>query len=379
MKKVLIFGIHSKYLLEDMSKLNEDYQIIGYTDTDYKYVRKEFNYLPFYEINELKHVDFDYIILLSKTESDTNVKTKLCLDHGVPKEKIFPYFFWGGVRKDVPACNHIAMLSKFNRRFTGYIFGMSYTYLGLWPHLLSQPFYKLSWMSSDLHFMYKTSQFILNETYTDRKKLNYVILDLPYYIFNYDYSHNGVNFRKGMKFWDQYKDFHHISDAGVFENGVNQYRTYMDMFGSQANSGMVFSDDISLKKIIDEKNKIAIKAKLPHVWRYEHKETIVENIHIFKSLLHGLKAYNPYVKIVILIMPHAKCFSDYWPTEIEYAKNTFFNILDETKGSIDFLVWDYFDIFNSKDEFFVDFMHLNCFGAEQFSCEIEKRFQRELY
>lgn len=377
--KVLVFGIHSKLLLEELTQINSDYQIIGFTDFNYEYVRKEYNYLPFYEINEVKNVEFDYLIILARTQADNDKKYRACLDIGIPPTKMLPMFYWGGVRKDVPFCNHIEVLKSFDKKFEGYIFGMSYTLLGLYTHCLSAAFYKLSWWSADIHFMYKTSQMILNDKYTDKSRLKYIIIDIPYYTFNYDFSRNGLNFRKGLKFWEYFNDNHNLCSVKQHEISLLEYQLYMDMFGRKKESGLAFLDDITRTGRITSEMIEQQKNHLSHVWKCEHKQTIIENRRLFSSWISNLKVFNPGLKIIILVTPHSKYIEKYWPESINKCKELFYEIINDTQKTFDFFVWDYFNVFYSDDKYFLDIMHLNSTGAAEFSKIVEKRLKEEIY
>ena len=63
MKKVLLYCLRS-VRSEVEQFLSDDYNIIGYSDSDSHYIHvKEFEYKPFYQPDELYKVDLDYIII----------------------------------------------------------------------------------------------------------------------------------------------------------------------------------------------------------------------------------------------------------------------------------------------------------------------------
>lgn len=373
MKKVIIFGIGSNYLLEDMGKLSMDYEIVAYMDYKYDYQTKTYCYKPFVFLNELDSVDFDYIIVLSKSEADTKKRCEDLKNAGVLENQIFPYFYWGGVERKVQFSNHVEGFKSLNYKFEGYLFGMSHSWLGFYTHLIKSPIYKFSWNSSDMHYTYNVVKDVMNNKYTDIKKLKYVLYEMPYYIFNYDYSNNGVNFRKGLTFWNSFGDYHHLQDSRSLE--YMRYKLYLSMFGEseRRRDDLVHTDDITWSRRVSQEEIDSFRKNISHVWKLNHERTIKENVYYFKSIVGMIRSFNPDIKIIVLVYPQLKYIPECFAEEFNKSKEFFYKQMSENEVE----VWDYFDRYFEKEGFFGDVLHLNKWGATDFTKEINSRLIKE--
>ena len=161
---------------------------------------------------------------------------------------------------------------------------------------------------------------------------------------------------------------------------MEQYELYVDMFYKKVDySEISILDDVSQSGKITEQIIDVQKEKLSHVWQYGHLETIRENKQILYAWLNDLKAYNEELKIIFLVTPQAKYLEMFWKNEFEICKNDFYKTLESFKGIVDFEIWDYYNLFYEKDEYFIDTMHLNKYGAAEFSKVLEKRLKKEVY
>lgn len=271
--------------------------------------------------------------------------------------------------------NHIIGLKNININFKGYILGMSHSYLGIFSHLFSEPTYKLSWNSADLHYTYHVVRKIFSNEFTSKKNLKYVIWDMPYYIFNYDYSMNGVNFRKGLTFWKYFNDTNNLCVHREVE--WKRYELYIDMFGKKEKKrdDLCYLDDITWSRIVTQDEINDFKKSVSHVWKLNHVETIQENIYYFKAIISIIKAFNPNIKIIVTIFPQLRYISEYFPKEFKLSKEFFYDQLKSVKEDI--IVWDYYDYYFDKENFFGDVLHLNNKGAADFTRELNRHLKDE--
>lgn len=93
MKKIILYGIGNRKLRQKtVSYLADDYEIIGVTDSF-----AEEDYLQgfvYYGINEIKQMDFDYILVMTeKADSQLEIINTLS-EAGIDKSQIIvPYLF----------------------------------------------------------------------------------------------------------------------------------------------------------------------------------------------------------------------------------------------------------------------------------------------
>lgn len=282
------------------------------------------------------------------------------------------------MQRKVQFLNHVTALQNINIDFSGLILGMSHSYLGTFTNLFSEPVYKLSWNSADLHFMYRTIQQVLNDSYVDRQKLKVVLIEMPYYIFNYDYSLNGLNYQKGLTFWDTWNDYHHLLESRGIE--LEHYRLYLEMFGEseKCNSTFCYTDDISNIGTIGGAELDNLKRKLPHVWRENHDKTIEENIVFFRAIIAMVLAYSRKIKIIICVFPQSRYFEDLYSDKVSEKKELFYSLVETYIRNDGVEVWDDFSLYYGQDKLFRDPTHLNKYGASLYTKILDDRLSSEI-
>lgn len=267
-------------------------------------------------------------------------------------------------------------MKRLGRNFTGLVLGMSHSYMGTFSHLFSEPTYKLSWNSSDLHYTFKTVNEVVTPEFLCKEKLKYVIWDMPYYIFNYDYSLNGVNFRKGLSFWEYFNDFHNLCSNRDVE--WKRYKLYMDMFAEKEKrrDDLCHVDDITWSRVVSVEEINDFKKSISHVWKLNHKTTIRENVYYFKAVVSCIKAFNPDTKIIVTVFPQLKYLSECFPDEFFESKKFFYQQMKSVGDDI--VVWDYYERYFEKENYFGDVLHLNNKGATDFTKELDRRLKEEI-
>ncbi len=137
--------------------------------------------------------------------------------------------------------------------------------------------------------------------------------------------------------------------------------------------GIIAGMSYSLRGIIKENiyNRHSIEGgncetELGGLWRKKHKETIDENIVLFRRFLHELR--NSGIKAAVIIPPfYLPAFNEEEKTVIEQNKSDFYEIMQ----NFDVDIFDYFEELQNAG-YYADATHLNYFGAVEFTGLINK-------
>lgn len=154
--KLLFFGIGiaTEYLEE---RLKPGSDIIGYTDsrsdiTVYKGKK-------FYQLEKIKELVFDYVIITSDNcKIALNITDMLEKHYQIPEEKILPYFVYA---------NHelysIVLNSDNGNEYEGIVFGNSHARDGILTRYLCVKSVNFSISSQDIYGNYRTFQKVVGE------------------------------------------------------------------------------------------------------------------------------------------------------------------------------------------------------------------------
>ena len=248
-------------------------------------------------------------------------------------------------------------------QYTGLILGMSHAQCAIDPaHLTGQTYCNCAAPSMDifcqLYFLRK-----LAKSHRDvLHKIQHVIIELPYYIFNYDLSRFGTFVYTKLNYFELVGDYHHFGMNEEQKNIIEEFRRFKGLFGAEE-----FATNDSIKKNFIRQiakkvlNKYRIARNKDNVWHVIYNETIKENQQLWKDLSALLADACPNATVTILVMPFNPIFRLFHKKEIRSMRKLFVQSL----GSGTFQLIDHFSCIK-RDSYFDDHCHLNKKGASEY-------------
>lgn len=249
-----------------------------------------------------------------------------------------------------------------NHEFTGLIMGMSHAQCAIDVSTISKYKYlNVAAPSMDLYLQRGFLLLMLDRYPNLIQNIKSIILELPYYIFNYDLSKFGQFTLTKFKYFEMINDYHHYTD----KSKIKEYRLFISIFNEIENDGLKLEKpNISknIKRILKYPVRLLriIKAKF-NVWDNYYSETNKENIEIFQNIIDIIHSHIPQAQLKILVMPFNPVFRWSHKSSICARKKDFYNSLE---GGIE--VIDEFDYFNQCN-LFDDHCHLNKKGSRVYS------------
>lgn len=363
MRRVILYGLRGKGRKEVESFLDESYEIVGYSDSDLQYWDCRYiNYIRFMKPEELKDVEFDYLIITPLNLAISNeIKNSILEWGGIKADKIIQYALFYDVRYPHPyeVFNTVSNFCKFK----GFILGMSHAHRGIDVNLFPEPVFNFGFNSNDLFYYYHLMKKLESE-YAEQCRVKYCILELPYYIFNWDRSLSKSAFRS-MNSYTVLGQYHHLdTDEG---NLIKKYRIFEEMFKRKkmTNSSVCNTGIYDVKDIVANQDFVEIS----HVWKTEHTETQKENIIYFQKLVSLLRQLNKEIKIYVTVFPqNPRFYKRHWEN-IDKVSKFFYEVINDMHLE-DVVIWDYFNIYEQREEYFEDDCHLNTSGRKAFTHKI---------
>ena len=253
--------------------------------------------------------------------------------------------------------------------YTGLIIGMSHSQCGIKAERLTDCLYcNCAAPSMDIfcHFNYLK---ILAEAYPDKlKDMRHIIIELPYYIFNFDLSRFGTFVYTKLNYFDLFDDYHHFGETDVQRKKIAEFKIFKKIFRSENATPTHSATKNPIRKIAKKIiNKYRIAANKDKVWRVIYQETVNENQKLWKELLALLRKACPNAKLTILVMPFNPIFRRFHKKEISAMREVFIASL----GVGDFEIIDHFSCLK-RDCFFDDHCHLNEKGALKYVKILQK-------
>lgn len=384
MYKVIIYGIGAgggMNLNIICSRLSNRYEVIGYMDSFYK---KEFyQYQRVFKIEELSEIDYDYILINAYRQSSDDEIYNMLLQHRICREKIIRYAKYAYYSSEFPIKYTENRLEIFQRlkirpKFEGFLIGMSYAEIGIDVNQLSGYIFNFAHSAFDLFYRRLLIQSIY-ELKSGLEHIRYIILELPYYIFNFDLSlcDNGI-FQSAINYVSYWKDYHHFTEKEVNRCFTEGFLTFQDMFIKDflGNSSMVSNSRIMIDKTYADSH-MDLKKAIPHTIQKPHEMTMDENRKIFRDIIQMIKEKAPHIKLVILVCPQpslTRKLYDKYPLQ----KKIFLEEMESAKLQYqNLIILDEQELFMDHDEYFIDTDgHLNRTGCDAFTKFLDCQFKR---
>ena len=363
MKKVILYGVRGKGRKEVESFLDDSYEIVGYSDSDKRYWGCRYiDFIRFIKPEDLKDAEFDYLIITVLNLDISNEIMNRILEQGeVKPDKIIQYALFYDVQYPHPyeVFNKVSGFCKFK----GFILGMSHAHRGIDVNLFHEPVFNFGFNSNDLFYYYHLMKKLESEN-VGQCGVKYCMLELPYYIFNWDRSRSRSAVRS-MNSYTMLRQYHHLNtDKG---NLISEYWVFEDMFKRKKmrNSSVCNTGIYDVKDIVANQDFVEIS----HVWRTEHTETQKENMMYFQKLIALLHRLNKEMKIYVTVFPQNPRFYKRHQEIIDKVQKFFYEVIDHMHLE-DVVIWDYFNIYEQREEYFEDDCHLNTSGRKAFTQKI---------
>lgn len=379
MNKVLIYGIGAlgeENLNIIRQGLSDRYNVIGYMDTYYQ--KKFYQYKKVFKVEELKEIDYDYIVINAYSQASDDEIYRFLLENGVRKEKIVRYAKYAFYDHEFPFRhieNRVEVLRNLTEEipYEGILFGMSYAEIGIDVNQLSRNILNLAHPAFDLFYHRLTIESVF-QTKIKLENIRYIILELPYYIFNFDLSLCGSGlFQSSMNYIFHWQNWHHFTEKEENREFIEGFPIFQDMFlrDSRGNSSMVENRRTMTDYQFTEKD---IKEHVvSHTIKKYHDATVEENQFIFQDILKMIGEKLPGVKLLILICPQPSVIRKLYE-EYPAQKQVFEEEMKSTKAMYPNLaILDEQALFTNHDEYFSDtYGHLNRKGCDVLTRYLDK-------
>ena len=248
---------------------------------------------------------------------------------------------------------------------------MSHADKGINVNLFHEPVFNFAFTSNDLFYFYNLIKKLKREN-AKIGNIKYCILEMPYYIFNWDRSRSQSAFRC-MNAYTILGEYHHLDtrEGCVIE----QYRIFEDMFKQKK----TYNASVYNARTYEVHDKISNKdyVEISHVWRMNHEDTLHENFFYFKELITLLYHINRNIKIYVVVFPQNPRFYKRHEEVIDNARDKFYEIIDSTALKDKITLLDYFKLYDGMECYFEDDCHLNTSGRNAFTKTIIQRLEEK--
>ncbi len=198
----------------------------------------------------------------------------------------------------------------FEQDENGLILGMSHAQCGLdWKKLRNANYFSVASPSMDAFLHLKYYEKIASDYPEQTKKLKSVIIEMPYYIFNYDLSRFGKFVYTKLLYYKIIDNFHHFGGTEDQRVVLKDYSKFLAIFKDQEKiiaptpkPGILYK---TAKKV---RQNFRIATMRDKVWFSEFWDTVNENKKHLADLVRAIRTNSPNAEITILVMPFNPVF-----------------------------------------------------------------------
>lgn len=362
--KIVLYGVTNIELRRNVEFfLDEDCEIIGYSDT--YYTSDVLDRKLFFPLAELHRQEMDYVLILANSPQILADMRTILSANGVSEDKIIEPSVFLGRRK-----GELDLVEDIRRNYRGeqgLLFGLSYTNRDIERVNLALPFYDCAGSGLDLYYNYRIFQFI--KTHKFYKTVTHAFLVFPYYYFDYDVSLSKRQYESGSIFLvRQLKDWHNAEQIP----GIRNYIVGDRLFGKKT-SQYYHTERFECKSPSIWQGEDG-EGELDKIWFRNYEKSVIENKLLLLRFLRELGG----AEVALIVPPvYLKGINPASRDAFEQRKKKFYQILGEVQGNKRFLdIYDYADIFAERREFFWDITHLNSNGAREFTERINRDILR---
>lgn len=351
MINVLFCGI-SDYLDEIIDQLDDCNVVVGYTDIkSCLNTFSQFDGLPYGKITDFDSSDYDVIIVTYKNEENILKAIDELNDY---REKILIYNLF----RDSTICDFFDKFDKTNLNCSNIILGMSHAQNDIQTHLLNENSFKFSYPSMDIFCHYKILEHICNLAENKLYTLKKIIIEVPYYIFNYDLSMSQRSVLKRLYYFKLFDDYHNYGLNKDEQLKIHQFNLYLKVINRRKvftkNNQIDYNTNLLHRFATDFYHQKDVFLENSKVWSSYREKTIKENIMLFDKIINLLYSRIPNIKIIILICPFNPIYRLLHYNDIKKMRSLFYSKVDKYNLSVvDFFEW------SNNPFYFLDHCHLN--------------------
>ena len=289
-------------------------------------------------------------------------QAKFLMSKGVRRTQLINYEQFGNLNFDNP-------LDGFDSSFNGLVLGMSHSQCGLdVSYSKNINYFKVASPSMDIFLHINFFEALLRNYAETLRNMKSIIIEIPYYIFNYDLSRCVPFAYSKLNYFDIVHNWHHLKEKELFEAILEDYNLYKKIFRVTCSTKVTeHRIPIVLKplKRVYKYLRSAYKGvtNSDNVWKKTYNETIKENTYLWNKLIELIKEECPSAQISILVMPFNPSFIRTHKTDIDRNREYFYNsiVTGERINIIDNF------IFYNMSFYFDDHCHLNDIGCKRYS------------
>ena len=354
--KIIIFGLFDNRMMIERV-LDDSVEIIGYSDgSSFLIGCENIEYKKFIPPEELNQCLFDYIVLCISDKQKSQRVLNYLTNQGIDPLRIVPTWWLKPAESGFQSTYDDFFKSPME--FDGAVFGMSYSRRSLKTGLLNGSWFKFSLNGMDLR---GDELYIRNLKDTEKfKKIKRVILDIPYFIFNWDIS-SSHQMPYRMAIYDQFNEWGHYLESNSSDTIV-QYRVLKSLIEKKFETcRSSLSNDFGSLRVVPETE---LKTELSKsVWQKIHEKTIQENIEYFVKICQYFKELG--IEFYVIVFPYAPDFITNNKKTIARMRKIFYQGIKEGKKIIDIKVIDFLrkTNVNVRNRYFYNATHINEYGS----------------
>ena len=365
MKRIIVYGIYGIELRRQI-EFHLDrcrYEIIGFTDRFYN--EDIVDGKRFFLLEELSAIEFNYIVLAIVDGVDETIE--LLKRYGVVKEQIvFPeILLWNNSAKRMP--NLVRRIKGFSNveRIDALMFGLSYSYRCINKKSLSVRCFDYSAFGLDMYYNFKLYDFTKENRSDVLENVKYIFMVFPFYYFDYDMSASPSQYSSGQIFSvRELDDWHNAEKANRSEEYIVSY----GMFGESISE---FYNLDSPRMVWDTYNGLPGKGSLQHIWWKHYPKTSAENVRLMNKYVNEF-VDNGWRPVMIIPPIYYKGMDELSVQAYEIKYEYFYSCVNERIDSA-IELWDYSEKYPDERPLFYNIDHLNYYGRDVFSSELNSR------
>ena len=340
------------------SRINSLHEIVGYTDIK-KYLKRYncFNGIKYDYISNFK--EYDALVISYSSNIDIDLAFT---EFSSIKSKVVVYQWF----KNATICDPVSGYLNSDLSFSQIILGMSHSQNDIQTHLMDKNTFKFSFPSMDLFCHNQIIKKISNSNKTTG--IETAIIELPYYIFNYDLSKSKRSIKNRLFYFKQFGDYHHYGANDSESHVIQQFDTYLNLFYHCAplcalNNSELKKENSYLSWLIKGiYHQISVFRENARIWESEYQETREENENILKQLVECLYQINSKMKIYVVVCPFNPLFRLLHMRKIKKEKKYFYDVVEKMQVKIiDDFKW------TNNPFLFLDHCHLTTKGSYKYT------------
>ncbi len=369
--RLILYGLGQGLDLVE-ERVKEEHQILGYVDSYSKLAI--FREKPFYNLDDIREISFDYIIItIQDGKAAWKVYNLLINEYGIAPDCIIPYYIYAN-REIYNMKMNTYDLSKIQ----GLIFGNSHAECGFLEEELRIPFINMAVSAQDIYYSYKIFQKCISKYGSKLKNLRYIIIDLyDYCCFNLDASI--ARYAIDYICWGGYLDEHNFNKNHNYQKTFREELFDRAYIPEKTSSMCHLFSNVNIRRNdlcaasrwrhIEKRNCLTAGPIIGGVVTKRSETTIKENIGLLNSFLKDIKSFNGDIEVIFTLIPRyiemeraTEIVMKEWKKEFE---NIVYNLCDKYNANF----WNYKNRreLSENHMFYYDVEHMNTVGGRAIS------------